>query len=285
MAHVADYLWLCVSAFVAGGINALAGGGTLLTFPTLIGILTPQFGRAAAVLANGTSTVALVPASLGSAWGFRRELHELRTLLVWLLPPSLVGGTIGSLLVTKLPASTFALLVPWLILAAALLFLFQPLLVKRKAAVMREDGLPTHENGLHHVTSRGLAGMIGLQFLIAIYGGYFGAGIGILMLSGLGLMGLTDIHQMNGLKAVLGTAINSVAIVVFVIEAKVIWPYALAMMATSLVGGYFAAHFSRRIPGKYVRWFVIIVGFVLATYFFLVTYARPTTPLPIETAT
>ena len=272
MAHALDYVWLCLSALVAGGINALAGGGTLLTFPTLIGILTPHYRRdAAKVLANCTSTVALVPASLGSAWGFRRELHELRTLLVWLLPPSLIGGAIGSLLVTKLPATTFALLVPWLILAAALLFLFQPLLLKRRAAVVAENGLPTGHNGLRQVTTRGLAGMVGLQFLIAIYGGYFGAGIGILMLSGLGLMGLTDIHQMNGLKAVLGTAINGVAVIVFIVESKVIWPYALAMMATSLLGGYFAAHFSRRIPGRYVRWFVIVVGFLLAAYFFLVT--------------
>src|SRR5262245_13397567 len=167
MAHVVDYLWLCLSAFLAGGINALAGGGTLLTFPTLIGVLTPQHGAAAAVFANGTSTVALVPASLRSAWGFRRELAELRTLLVWLLPPSLIGGTIGSLLVTKMPAGIFALLVPWLILIAALLFLLQPLLVKRKAAIAAVDGLPAEHNGLRHVTSRGLLGMIGLQFLIA----------------------------------------------------------------------------------------------------------------------
>lgn len=276
MPHLTDYLWLGLSAFLAGGINALAGGGTLLTFPTLIGVLTPQHQAAAAVFANGTSTVALVPASLGSAWAFRRELAELRSLLVWLLPPSLIGGTIGSMLVTKLPAGVFALLVPWLILAAALLFLFQPLLTRRKSAVISTDGSPAEHahNGLRHVTPRGLWGMIGLQFLIAIYGGYFGAGIGILMLSGLGLMGLTDIHQMNGLKAVLGTAINGVAVIVFIAEGKVLWPYALAMMATSLVGGFVAAHYSRRLAGKYVRWFVIAIGFLLAGYFFYTTYAK-----------
>jgi uncharacterized protein len=286
MPHLTDYLWLGLSAFLAGGINALAGGGTLLTFPTLIGVLTPLLGKeAAAVFANGTSTVALVPASLGSGWAFRRELAELRSLLVWLLPPSLIGGTIGSLLVTKLPAGVFALLVPWLILAAALLFLFQPMLVKRKAAVVTEDGNPAEgHNGLRQITSRGLLGMIGLQFLIAIYGGYFGAGIGILMLSGLGLMGLTDIHQMNGLKAVLGTAINGVAVVVFILEDKVLWPYALVMMATSLIGGFVAAHYSRRLAGKYVRWFVIAIGFLLAAYFFAKTYARPATPPPVEAA-
>lgn len=262
-----DFFWLSLSAFLAGGVNALAGGGTLLTFPTLIEVLKRADPSDAEVLANGTSTVALVPASLGSAWGFRRELAELRTLLVWLLPPSVAGGVIGSLLVTRRPGA-FAVLVPWLILAAAMLFLLQPMLVRRKAVVASEDGIGPEQNGLGDVSSRGLAGMVLLQLLIAIYGGYFGAGIGILMLSGLGLMGLTNIHQMNGLKCVLGAAINGSAIGVFVLEGKVHWPYAAAMMATSMIGGYIAAHYSRQIPGKYVRWFVIVVGFLLATYFF-----------------
>jgi uncharacterized membrane protein YfcA len=266
---LAEWGWLCVAAFLAGGINALAGGGTLLTFPALIGVLAASRGpEAAAVLANGTSTVALVPASLGSAWGLRRELWELRALLVWLLPPSLAGGMIGSLLVTRLPPDIFARLVPWLILTATTLFLLQPLLVRRRPVLVAEDGHPVATNGLERVTPRGLAGMVALQTLIAIYGGYFGAGIGILMLSGLGLMGLTDIHQMNGLKAVLGTAINAVAVLVFVVEGKVHWPFALGMMVASLAGGYLAAHYGRQLAGRHIRWFVIAVGFFLAAYFF-----------------
>lgn len=269
---MADYFWLCLSAAIAGGINALAGGGTLLTFPTLIGVLSRQgsdVARQAGVFANGTSTLALVPASLGSAWGFRRELMALRKLLVWLLPPSLVGAWIGVRLVTRLPPEYFDAAVPWLILAAALLFVLQPLLVKKKPVVVAVDGKPAAAaNGLEGVTPWGLAGMVALQFCIAIYGGYFGAGIGILMLSGLGLMGLTNIHEMNGLKSVLGTAINSVAVIGFVWEQKIHWPFALAMMATSIVGGYVAAGYSRRIPGIYVRYFVIVVGFSLAAYYF-----------------
>lgn len=266
-----EWGWLCVAAFLAGGINALAGGGTLLTFPALIGVLSGMFHPdLAAVMANGTSTVALVPASLGSAWGLRRELWELRTLLVWLLPPSLVGGAVGSLLVTRLPPGIFAQLVPWLILLATTLFLVQPLVVRRRAVLVAEDGHLVSPNGLAEVTPRGLAGMVVLQTLIAIYGGYFGAGIGILMLSGLGLMGLTDIHQMNGLKAVLGTAINAVAVLIFVAERKVHWPFALAMMAASLAGGYLAAHYGRQLAGRQVRWLVITVGFFLAAYFFAV---------------
>jgi uncharacterized protein len=266
-ASLADYFWLTISACAAGAINALAGGGTLLTFPTLMGVLARQFGeKAAGVLANGTSTTALVPASLGSAWAFRRELYQLRRFLIWLLPPSLLGGAIGTLLVTRLPGEYFNRLVPWLILAAAILFTAQPYLTRRKPQVVAPKGESC--DGETPVTSRSLIGMIALQFAIGIYGGYFGAGIGILMLGGLGLMGLSNIHQMNGLKAVLGTAINGVAVLIFVLEGKVVWPFALAMMATSLGGGYVAAHYSRRIPGKIVRWLVIAIGFLLAAYYF-----------------
>jgi uncharacterized membrane protein YfcA len=274
-----DYFWLCLSAFLAGGVNALAGGGTLLTFPTLMGVLG-QFGKDAAVLANGTSTTALVPASLGSAWAFRRELYHLRRFLVWLLPPSIVGAVIGTLLVTRLPPEYFNRLVPWLILTAAVLFTLQPHLTKRKPLVVASDE-PGGEvcDSDTSISSQRLMGMIAMQLVIAIYGGYFGAGIGILMLTGLGFMGLSNIHQMNGLKAVLGTAINGTSVVIFVAERQIVWPYALAMMATSVVGGYVAAHYSRQVPGKYVRWLVIAVGFCLAVYYFW-KQVTSTTPPP-----
>jgi len=263
-----EYFWLCIAAFAAGGINALAGGGTLLTFPTLIGALSQLNSEAvAAVLANGTSTVALVPASLGSAWGFRRETQDRRPLMIWLLPPSLIGGAIGAWLVVQYEGA-FRNLVPWLILTAAVLFSVQPL-VSRWLARRRINNL---ENPGPGITANSIAGMVTLQFLIAIYGGYFGAGIGILMLSGLGMMGLTNMHQMNGVKSVLGTAINAVAAVLFIATNKVYWPFALAMMATSLIGGFVAAHYSRQIKSQYVRYFVCCVGFSLAVWYFLKTY-------------
>lgn len=263
-ATAVEYVSLCLAAAIAGAVNALAGGGTLLTFPALMQVLSRDYPKSAGVVANGTSTVALVPASLGSAWAFRREMYHLRRLLIWLVPPSLIGGAIGAILLVEFPEQ-FNALIPWLILGAALLFLLQPYLVKRFSGRAVDHDASDADTAISPLA---LGGMVALQLVIAVYGGYFGAGIGILMLSGLGLMGLSNMHQMNGLKAVLGTAINGIAVLVFLIKGNVVWPYALAMMVTSTFGGYLAAHYSRQVPGKFVRWFVIGVGFCLATYFF-----------------
>lgn len=262
-----DYFWLCATAFAAGGVNALAGGGTLLTFPTLIGVLRPHFGISADVLANGTSTVALAPASLGSSWAFRRELARLWPVVLWLLIPSLAGGVLGASLVIRYP-DQFNALVPWLILTAATLFLVQPRLMPKRTPVAAAKGPAEEIHDDVQISPARLTAMMALQFFIAIYGGYFGAGIGILMLSGLGLMGFTNIHAMNGIKSVLATAINGIAAAIFVWEGKVIWSYALAMMIASVLGGVLAASWGRRIPGKYIRHFVVAIGFLLAAWFF-----------------
>jgi hypothetical protein len=159
----------------------------------------------------------------------------------------------------------FNALIPWLILTAATLFALQPYLTRRKPVA---TAALEHSDAETPISPRALVGMMALQLGIAIYGGYFGAGIGILMLSGLGLMGLSNMHQMNGLKSVLGTAINGVAVLIFILKGNVVWPFALAMMATSLAGGYLAAHFSRQIRSQYVRWGVIAIGFGLAAWYF-----------------
>jgi uncharacterized membrane protein YfcA len=251
MTEVQTYSLLCLCALLAGVINSIAGGGTLLTFSALVGVVNP-------VLANATSTVALVPGSVAGAWGYRREVRECRRWIIFLAVPSLIGGGIGSLLVTRLEEKYFSAMVPWLILGAALLFLLQPA-VSRFAGV----GKPHTAPGLTT-----MAGVAFFQFLVALYGGYFGAGIGILMLSALGVMGLQDIHRMNAVKTFLAFLINGVAVAVFIIEQKVVWHYALSMAVAAILGGYFGARVARRLNPDLVRWVVILIGFSLAAYFF-----------------
>ena len=255
MQQFLTYFFLCMAALLAGIVNSLAGGGTLLTFPAL----KSGFEPLSDAMANGTSTVALAPASFSSAWAFRKEIAKIRDWLPLLIIPSLLGGGFGSLLVIRNPEQ-FEVLVPWLILSAATLFMVQPLLTRWVAS-----GDPT----VHAKPSRwAIIGVVVAQFLIGVYGGYFGAGIGILMLSSLGLMGMTDIHEMNALKTVLAGCINGVAVIVFVVSGNFEPTKALAMMAAAILGGYLGARFGRKLKQVYVRWFVIIVGFGLAGYYF-----------------
>jgi uncharacterized membrane protein YfcA len=247
---------LLLSALAAGVVNSLAGGGTLLTFPALTAVMSK-------VLANGTSTVALLPGSLAAAWGYRRELRAVGRWPLLLMPPSLIGGWIGTKLVTQLAPKYFAAAVPWLILTAAVLFLLQPSLVKLSLR-FRPAGLPDP----NWLTAKVYAGLIAAQFLIAIYGGYFGAGIGILMLSALGLIGHGDIHEMNAVKTVLAGCINATSVIVFALDGKVVWPLAGIMAGAAIVGGYFGAHYGRRMPRTVVRWTVIVIGFGLAAKYF-----------------
>lgn len=256
-----EQVWLGVSALAAGVINSVAGGGTLLTFPTLLASLAP-LGVEASRVANATSTVALAPGSLAGAWGYRREMQVVRRWTLILLAPSMVGGALGSLLLTRLEASTFEILVPWLILTAALLFLAQPTVARLFQAKP------------HVVPSRRTIGVIvGFQFLVAIYGGFFGAGIGILMLSALALMGMPGVHQMNAVKTFLAFCINGVSVVIFVLEKKVEWRVVPVMVVSSIIGGYLGARVARRIQPRIVRWFIVAVGLGLAGYYFAKQFA------------
>jgi uncharacterized membrane protein YfcA len=264
-------LWLGLSAFVAGVINSVAGGGTLLTFPALLTALAP-LGIEAGRVANATSTVALVPGSLAGAWGYRREIRTVRSWTLLLLPPSLIGGVTGSLLLTRLEAKYFQLLVPWLILTAALLFMMQPALVRLMPSPLASAQLGKEQ--AHAAPSRKMmAAVVIFQFLIAVYGGYFGAGIGILMLSALALMGIPDVHQMNAIKTFLAFCINGVSVVIFVVEKKVAWRYAPTMAAAAVAGGYLGAHVARQVRPWLVRWFIVTVGLGLAGYYFYKQFA------------
>lgn len=258
---LAETAVLCLVAAIGGAINSVAGGGTLLTFPALIAALG---GTAeAAVWANATSTVALFPGSLAGMAGYRRELLAARAWIKLLLWPSLLGGLIGSLLLMLLPAESFKKLIPWLLLTAATLFWLQPRLSRRLAA---QSGQTTAQP--QHVVLVAI-----FQLLVGIYGGYFGAGIGILMLTALGMMGLHDIHQMNGLKTLFAAAINGVAVVVFITSGKVHWPFAIAMALAAIAGGYGGAHVARRLDRNLVRRAVILIGLLLGVYYLHKSYS------------
>jgi uncharacterized membrane protein YfcA len=274
------YFLLCVSASVAGAVNSLAGGGTLLTFPVLLSL--PGM---TSVQANATSTVALMPGSAAAAWGYRHELVGTRAWLSRLIPPSIIGGVIGSALVVMLPGRVFDIAVPWLLLTASLLFLFQPVFARLVRA--RVKAVPAvSANGKDDVTGqsleqprspqgRGWLAVTLFQMIVAIYGGYFGAGIGILMLTALAFVVPGDIHRLNGLKTFLAACINGVSVVVFLAEGKVIWSYGLAMAGAGIVGGFFGAHFGRRLPTTAVRWFVIAIGLTISAIQFAKQIAPP----------
>ncbi|HLI56041.1 MAG TPA: sulfite exporter TauE/SafE family protein [Actinomycetota bacterium] len=244
----AEILGLVAAAAAAGLINAVAGGGTLITFPTLL-----LFGTAQKV-ANATSTLALVVGTAGGMLGFRKQLAAVKSWLWRLLPPSLIGGGLGSWLLTQTSDRAFSRLVPFLILFATLLFLVQTPLRRWMGGAP-----PASPPG-----PRAVAGVIVFQFAIGIYGGYFGAGIGILMLASLGLLGLTDLHQMNGLKTVLSSLINLVAAVWFIAAGLIDWRRAGVMTVGALVGYWIGSHYSQRIPQARVRQLVTAIGLIIA---------------------
>ena len=240
-----EILGLVIAAMAGGAVNAVAGGGTLVTFPALLLFGTPP------VVANATSTLALVVGTSGGIYGYREHLGPVRLWLWRFMPVSVLGGLIGAVLLTCTSNQTFSKLVPFLILFATLLFLAQGAF-RRFARIEAQAG----PDGKH----RGVWGAVLFQLAVAVYGGYFGAGIGILMLVVLGFLGLTDIHAMNGLKNFFGITINLVAAAWFIWNGAVQWPIALVMVAGATVGGYAGARFARRIGKEKARAAVVVIG-------------------------
>jgi uncharacterized protein len=254
-----EIIGLFFAAVGGGAINAVAGGGTLLTFPTLLFFGTP------AVTANATSTLALVIGTAGSMFGYRRHLKPVVFWLRYFLPVSLLGGLIGSVLLTHTGNQSFSKLVPFLILFATVLFLLQ--------SVFRKFAGQQIERGIA-VTGGKLWLAVAFQFLVAIYGGYFGAGIGILMLATLGFIGLHNIHEMNVLKTTLGSLINLVAALWFVGAGLVDWPRMAVMSAGALAGYYLGSHFSQRIPQTAVRRIILLIGLLLTALTFYQQFVK-----------
>lgn len=252
-----EILGLMFAAAAGGAINAVAGGGTLVTFPTLLFYGTP------AIIANATSTLALMVGTSGSIYGYRQHLDPVRKWLWRFIPVSLLGGLAGSILLTVTSAETFSKLVPFLILFATVLFLAQG--VFRKMVHIEAPG----EHRPHAIWAA-----IFFQFLVAVYGGYFGAGIGILMLASLGYIGLTNIHEMNTLKTVLGSLINLVAAICFIVAGLIHWRKAGVMTVGAVFGYFLGAHFSQRIPQQRVRQLITTIGFVLSALTFYKEFVK-----------
>ena len=243
------------AAFAAGAINSVAGGGTLLTFPVLLSVLGPG----GAVVANGTSTVALVPASLSAFWGYRGEVAGQKRSLWEMAVPSVLGGAAGAVLANSVKPALFSHLVPWLIFGATFLFLVQDPVrrwIGRGSAPPDTAAAPS---------SLGIGGMV-FQFFVALYGGFFGAGIGILMLAALGFLGQTNIHRMNGLKNFAAICINGVAALTFIAARHVEWTLALSMMAAAVVGGSAGAGLAQKAGQTNVRRLVIFIGLAFGAY-------------------
>jgi len=246
---------LVLAGCIAGIMNAIAGGGTLVTFPTLIYVGLPS------IPANATSTVALLPATFGGALGYRNKIGKIVPWLKLFVPVSLLGGLIGGILLVQTPTKMFDSMVPFLILFATVLFMAQTTFVRffgSRIAATRQT----------QRTKKWVYGAVFFQFCVAVYGGYFGAGIGILMLASLGVLGFEDIHEMNTLKVILGFLINIVAAVYFIVSGLIIWSAVLAVACGATIGGYSGAHFAQKVPQKKVRAAITAIGFVITAVMF-----------------
>jgi uncharacterized protein len=254
LTHVLPWLSLFLASIMAGALNGVAGGGSFITFPTLIFVgLSP-------IQANATNNTGTWIGYLASLYAYRQDLG-MRSRELWsLILISLTGGILGSVLLIKTPQSVFTKLVPYLLLVATLLFALNPLF---KQFQNRRSTLP----------SQGTLLLLRiLQLAIAIYGGFFGGGVGILLLALFGLMGMEDIHAMNALKTLLSTCINGIAMVTFIVSGAVLWPHAILMSVGTILGGYWGVYYIRRVDPKLVRLFVIAVGLSMTLYFFIKTY-------------
>ena len=252
-----------LAAFLGGAMNAVAGGGSFIALPALIVAGVP------AVSANATNTLALWPASVSSAWAYRREVAATRDRVLSLAWVSLAGGILGGLLLLGTSDESFLRLLPWLLLIAAVTFSFAPSVQRH---FDRRPGRPAGTQAGAPGEPAGRASRLAalaLQFLIAIYGGYFGGGMGIMMLASLAVYGMTNIHHMNAVKSVLAVVINGVALAEFIALGAIAWTPGLVMVAGGIAGGYVGAATARRVPPPYVRALVNVIAWGMTIYFFV----------------
>jgi uncharacterized membrane protein YfcA len=252
---IAELALLFLAAALGGALNSVAGGGSFISFPALL------FTGVSPVIANATNSVALWPAGVASAFAYRKDMNQPRAQLLTLGASSLAGGAIGAVLLLRTRETTFVHLLPFLLLTATLVFTFGGSITNRLRASRSTDA-----------SRSALASGAIFQLVISVYGGYFGGGMGILMLATLSMMGMADIHAMNGLKTLLGTLINGVAVVLFIIAGKVAWTPGAVMIVGGTLGGFVGASIARRIEQVWVKRFVLVVAWGMTAYFFVQTY-------------
>ena len=254
--HFKNSIFLFLAALIAGILNSIAGGGSFVSFPALL------FAGLPAVQANATNTVALWPGLAASSLAYLKRLDVPRRLLAPLLVTSIVGGLAGGLLLIKTPQHTFLHLVPWLLLAGTLLFAFG-----HRFRVLA--GKAASDRDLRQTNWQTITFISSLELLVGIYGGYFGAGIGFITLGMLAALGMRDVHAMNALRTLLAVVINVAAVATFIAAGAVFWSQCLVMIAGSLIGGWFGAHYSQKADPKIMRYVVIAVGLAMSAYFFV----------------
>lgn len=248
---------LFFAAGLAGALNSVAGGGSFISFPAL------TFTGVDQILANTTNTVALWPGAAASVGAYREEFKQQKAGFYGLVVISLIGGIVGARLLLSTPKSTFTALLPWLMLFATLLFAFG----RKLSSVLRSRIASVDMPAYVLVVT-----VIVIQLFISIYGGFFGGGIGIMMLAMLSVWGLENIHEMNAIKTLLATCINGAAVVTFVLANEVLWAQAILMIIAAILGGYFGAYYARKLDPQIVRRFVIVVGSVMTVIFFVRAY-------------
>jgi uncharacterized protein len=248
-------IFLFFAGALGGAINAVAGGGSFVAFPALLFTGVPP------IPANATNTLALWIGTTASGGAYRKQLGIRRRIMVPLIVTSVIGGVVGAFLLIKTPAHTFLRVLPWLLLGATLLFAFGKKLTGRISA------------GIAHESSdRAIVGAAIFELGVAVYGGYFGGGLGIVNLAMLAALGMTNIHAMNKLKVILGAVINGVAAIAFVATGYILWPQAGVMTAGAVVGGFGSAHYAQKLPQVWIRAFVIAIGALMTVYFFWQAY-------------
>jgi uncharacterized membrane protein YfcA len=248
-------IFLFFAGALGGAINAVAGGGSFVAFPALLFTGVPP------IPANATNTLALWVGTTASGGAYPQKLNIPRRVMIPLVLTSISGGLAGAFLLIKTPAQTFLHVLPWLMLGATLLFAFGKHLTGRISAGISHDA-----------SNAAVTGASIFELLVAVYGGYFGGGIGIMNLAMLAAMGMTDIHAMNKLKVILGGIINGVATLTFIVTRAIVWPQAIVMTAGSVLGGYSCAHFAQKLPQGWVKSFVILAGTAMTIYFFVLGY-------------